>query len=389
MRSYRDIPHTRALSSMVRSLALALALSATGTVWAQQSAFAAKMDSFTHSLVAQLSAKTPKGSAIAIADFDNKDTAVGAPNLGYAVSEIVTQDFQRSGYFLVLEKKQLQQILKTMELQQSGLYDSDKAATIGKLIDAKYLMVGSITKTAGFYRVSVRVVEVETGSVILSDAVEFDAALLESAAEKYLPPRYRAFIGSSMSWFATTPGGLGTYSIGLALGGSYQIARNQWLSLEAIFFFWHYLYSDSLQLGDIGAGNSGGSYMYDQYKLLDTFVILAEYGYRFPLSRAISLQPTLGAGAVIGGLNSYQEYASWPAGQQYYTPTVTTSTSVWASPAAQLRLDLVFLEKEPVSFYLGTGYFIYTRELAETNHELSSDVLVNGIKLEGALMVYF
>ncbi|MDA8425112.1 MAG: hypothetical protein M0Z80_03160, partial [Treponema sp.] len=148
MRSYRDIPHTRALSSMVRSLALALALSATGTVWAQQSAFAAKMDSFTHSLVAQLSAKTPKGSAIAIADFDNKDTAVGAPNLGYAVSEIVTQDFQRSGYFLVLEKKQLQQILKTMELQQSGLYDSDKAATIGKLIDAKYLMVGSITKVA-------------------------------------------------------------------------------------------------------------------------------------------------------------------------------------------------------------------------------------------------
>jgi hypothetical protein len=273
-----------------------------------------------------------------------------------------------------------------MELQQSGLYDSDKAATIGKLIDAKYLMVGSITKTAGFYRVSARVVEVETGSVILSDSVELDAALLETAAAKYLPPRYRAFIGSSMSWFATTPTGLGTYSIGLALGGSYQIARNQWLSLEAIFFFWHYLYSDSMQIGD---SSTAGSYMYDQYKLLDTFVVLAEYGYRFPLSRAISLQPTLGAGAVIGGLSSYQEYGSWSGPTGDYIPTVTTSTSVWASPAAQLRLDLVFLEKEPVSFYLGTGYFIYTRELSETNHELSSNVLINGIKLEGALMVYF
>lgn len=199
-------------------LIIVFSLCAAGASWAQRSAFTAQMEQFTHSLVAQLSAKTPKGSAIAIADFDNKDAAAGAPDLGFAVSEIVTQDFQRSGYFLVLEKKQLQQILKTMELQQSGLYDSDKAATIGKLIDAKYLMVGSITKTAGFYHVAVRIVEVETGSVILSDGIDLDAALLESAAEKYLPPRYRAFIGSSMSWFATTPNGLGTYSIGLALG---------------------------------------------------------------------------------------------------------------------------------------------------------------------------
>ena len=143
------------------------------------------------------------------------------------------------------------------------------------------------------------------------------------------------------------------------------------------------------QIGPVSSGGTAGSYMYDEYKLLDTFVVLAEYGYRFPLSQAISLQPTLGAGAVIGGLSSYQEYAMWPAGATSYVPTVTTSTSVWASPAAQLRFDLVFMEKQPVSFYIGTGYFIYTRELAETNHALDTNVLINGIKLEGALMIYF
>jgi curli biogenesis system outer membrane secretion channel CsgG len=109
MCNYRNGQHTRSFPRPARSLALALALAlaAGGGTWAQRSAFAAQMDEFTHSLVTQLSAKTPKGSAIAIADFDEKDTVVGAPNLGYAVSEIVTQDFQRSGYFLVLEKKQL------------------------------------------------------------------------------------------------------------------------------------------------------------------------------------------------------------------------------------------------------------------------------------------
>jgi curli biogenesis system outer membrane secretion channel CsgG len=133
------------------ALAAFLLVFAGSAAWAQVSAFASQMDGFTKSLVAQLSAKTAKGSAIAIADFDNVDAAIGDPNLGYAVSEIVTQDFQRSGNFVVLERKQLQQILKTMELQLSGLYDSDKAVAIGKLINAQYLMVGSITKTAGFY----------------------------------------------------------------------------------------------------------------------------------------------------------------------------------------------------------------------------------------------
>lgn len=370
------------------ALAFLVGASAAAPAWSQRSAFAARMDEFTHSLVAQLSAKTPKGSPLAIADFDNAGAGLGDPKLGYAVSEIVTQDFQRSGYFVVLEKKQLQAILKTMELELSGLYDSDKAATIGKLIDAKYLMVGSITKTAGFYRVSVRVVEVETGSIVLSDSIELDAALLESAAEKYLPPRYRAFIGSSMNWFALTKDGLGTYSIGLALGGSYQIARSQWLSLETIFFFGNYFYNDDLTIGDIAAGQAG-SFMSDSYRLLNTFIVLAEYGYRFPLSQAVSLQPTLGAGAVIGGLNASDEYATWNAGDTSYFPTTTGSTTLWASPAAQLRLDLVFLEKSPLSFYIGTGYFIYARELTDMNHALVTQVLLNGIKLEGALMVYF
>ena len=130
--------------------------------------------------------------------------------------------------------------------------------------------------------------------------------------------------------------------------------------------------------------------MADTYRLLNTFVVLAEYGgYRFPLSQAVSLQPTLGAGAVIGGLTTSDEYATWGANAGFYVPTTTTATSLWASPAAQLRLDLVFLENSPVSFYIGTGYFIYTRELSDTNHALVTNVLVNGIKLEGALMVYF
>ena len=47
------------------------------------------------------------------------------------------------------------------------------------------------------------------------------------------------------------------------------------------------------------------------------------------------------------------------------------------------------MKRAPLSFYIGTGYFIYARELTDTNHELTTRVLVNGIKLEGAVLVYF
>ena len=92
---------------------------------------------------------------------------------------------------------------------------------------------------------------------------------------------------------------------------------------------------------------------------------------------------------MIGGLNAQESYASWAANQLYYTPVSTNTTGIWASPAAQLRFDLVFLEKNPLSFYIGTGYFIYARELSETNQDLSTNILINGIKLEGAIMMYF
>ena len=344
------------------------------------------MTDFTQSLVVQLEAKAEKGSAIAIADFDNVDSASRNLNLGYAVSEIVTQDFNRSGYFLVIEKKQLQQILRTMELQLSGLYDSSKAAAIGKLIDAKYLMVGSIAKVAGFYRVSIRVVEVETGSILLSDSVELDSELMENATEKYQPPRYRFFIGSSMNWFATTPGGLGTYSIGLVLGGSYEIARSHWLSFETIYYFGHYGYYDSRDSGDF---LTRYTYASSYYRLVHTFVLLAEYGYRFTLSRAISMQPSLGVGAVVGGLNAQENYYSWTPSGGYADSSYSDTTSLWLSPVVQARYDLVFLENNPVSFYIGTGYFIYPLALSKSHHSFDTSLLLNGIKLEGAIMIHF
>ncbi len=352
----------------------------------QESAVGHRVKEFTDSLMAGIAARVPRGSALAIPDFDTKGEAAARQNLGFAVSEIITQELQRAGGFLILEKKQLEQIVKTLELQESGLYDSDKVATIGRLINAQYLLVGSVAELGGFSRVSVRLVEVESGLVLITDSVELDDDLLRSAAEKYQPPKYRLLIGSSMSWFATTPGGLGTYSIGLCLGASWNFAPDQWLSFQTIFHFWHYGFSDSLDEGSLAAG---GSFMYSNYRFVDAFIFMVDYSRRYPLGRTVSIQPSLGAGAVIGGLDSSLEYASWPALSSGYTPTQTSSSAIWASPAAQARMDLVFMERSPISFYIGTGWFVYLRRFNEANHDLVSSLLISGIRLEGAIMFYF
>lgn len=365
---------------------LAVSAAAPPPAAAQQSAFSAQLASFARDLSSRLAAEHPSGTPLVVADFDDADDSSRALKLGYAVSELITEDIQRGGHFLVLEKKQLNQLLKTMELQLSGLYDSDKAAAVGKLVDARLLMVGSVAKAAGFYRVSVRVMEVETGAVVVSGSTELDAELLEAASLKYRPPRFRFSAGSSLSWFALTEGGIDTYSIGVSLGWSWEAARAHWLSLQAVYFFGHYGYYREWDSGDFETAFEFAS---SYYRLVHAAVLLAQYGYRLPLSRTVSAQANLGIGAVVGALRSQENYYRWTPSEGYADSSYDEAAELWARSVLQFRLDLVFLERQPVSFYIGAGAFLYAPPLSESHHGYSADPLLGGLKLEAAALLHF
>jgi curli biogenesis system outer membrane secretion channel CsgG len=73
------------------------------------------------------------------------------------INQRVTMAFFKTGRFQLIEREQLNTVLKEGKFEQSGLVDDATAARLGKQIGATYVLVGSYTGSIG------HTVEVKTG----------------------------------------------------------------------------------------------------------------------------------------------------------------------------------------------------------------------------------
>ena len=85
------------------------------------------------------------------------------------VSAALGSDLLNTGKFRVMERSQMQAILKEQNFQQSGACDgSECAVEIGKLLSVDHMVVGTVGKVGGTYVVTTRLVSVQTGEVLKS-----------------------------------------------------------------------------------------------------------------------------------------------------------------------------------------------------------------------------
>lgn len=104
-------------------------------------------------------AETPQGSAvgqlpppmgpkklIAVADFENKTNVVGQVALGSGMAEQLTDALVRSGYFVVLERKDIKGVLEEQNFAASGRATTTGGARIGEVSRAQILIKGAVTE---------------------------------------------------------------------------------------------------------------------------------------------------------------------------------------------------------------------------------------------------
>jgi TolB-like protein len=97
---------------------------------------------------------------VAILDF----RAIGAPaQFGEAVAENLRNALVEGKQFTVVERSQIDKAIKEQAFGQSGLVDAKQAVTLGKLVGAKIIVVGSVTKIGQTYTVNARFIDVQTG----------------------------------------------------------------------------------------------------------------------------------------------------------------------------------------------------------------------------------
>ncbi len=117
-------------------------------------------DAVVKRLLADTAVEDLKGETIVVSQFQAAD--IPEDQAALFQDKLITALVQ-SKFFTVVERGKLDEALKELKLQASGLTTPDAQKEIGKLTNAAYILLGSVTKVAGRPAVTGRLVEIETG----------------------------------------------------------------------------------------------------------------------------------------------------------------------------------------------------------------------------------
>jgi curli biogenesis system outer membrane secretion channel CsgG len=104
---------------------------------------------------------------VAVWDLENLNPAdaVGA-EMGELLAVKIIETLKDSGAYTVVERERLILALEELNLGTSTLVDKSTRLKIGKIVGARLMVFGSFFVIAGTMRLDLRLVEVETGSVL-------------------------------------------------------------------------------------------------------------------------------------------------------------------------------------------------------------------------------
>lgn len=109
---------------------------------------------------------TGGGAAVAVAQFEAQSVSAGDAAV---ISDLFRSEMIRQGTFQVVEKASMEKILQEQAFQQTGCTSQECAVKLGKILNVKYLILGSFGKLLDRYVLNIRVVEIETARGVYSD----------------------------------------------------------------------------------------------------------------------------------------------------------------------------------------------------------------------------
>ena len=114
-------------------------------------------------LSASMSGQVKKLAVIEFPDLNGYQSSLGQ----FIAEELITQLSAggKPGQFDVVERRQLARVLKEQQLTESGLFDADSIAKIGKMLGIEAIITGSIADLGADVKINARAISVETAKV--------------------------------------------------------------------------------------------------------------------------------------------------------------------------------------------------------------------------------
>jgi TolB-like protein len=138
----------------------------------------------------------PQSLGIPPFDAPASDTILSA--LGYGLADLLTTDLARSGQLEVVDRIRLDAVLREINLVETGRVDTATAPRVGRLVQARRLVLGALTKTSAGLTIDAEVADVASGEV--RQAVSAGAPLADILrAEKELAFRLFDQLGVTLT----------------------------------------------------------------------------------------------------------------------------------------------------------------------------------------------
>jgi len=97
---------------------------------------------------------------VAVIDFESINVSEAEAK---ALSQNLTSEIIALDKYTVVERSAMKRIMDEQKFQHSGCVDTQCAVELGKILGAKYIIVGSVGKVGKTFSIDARMIEVETG----------------------------------------------------------------------------------------------------------------------------------------------------------------------------------------------------------------------------------
>ena len=102
---------------------------------------------------------------IAIIDFEGINVSEGNAK---ALTQRLTSEMIKLEVYQVLERSEMKRLLEEQKFQYSGCVDLNCAVELGKMLGAKFMVVGSVSKIGSSYSIDSRMIDVESSEAYIS-----------------------------------------------------------------------------------------------------------------------------------------------------------------------------------------------------------------------------
>ncbi len=109
---------------------------------------------------------------VAILSFENHSGDPASDPFRLGLRDMLTTDLSRLPSLQIVERGRLEEVIKELSLAEGKFIDPATAAKLGKGVGAKALIAGSFILTKDKARIDLRMVESETGTVLLAESAE-------------------------------------------------------------------------------------------------------------------------------------------------------------------------------------------------------------------------